>query len=374
MKFILSVLLISQLASAEIKPLMKEFYSLTDELTPYMIDRSKFMDESNSQKISSLLTDFNQKTKLLKKDKMAQDEDMKFKAKLLAEGLDEAEKSFNSGYKDYSFWVLKASLNNCFSCHTQKSLDDTNYNWSKHFSNDLYAKAEFLFIVRNYSEATPLFEKILAEYPDNKVSIENLESASQKLLYFYMGVSRDDAKALSSFDRVLKNKKLPSSLHNELLAWKKYLNEKKQQISGNLKINSVQSLDSFAKARTKIGDTYKFPGQRAIVDLDTTHYLYQLLEKSKGSDLIPVILYWLAFIEKDYRLSMFDLSAENYLKECMEKYSAQSIAKKCFGLFKEIQVSSYTGSRGTDVPKSVTDQLNSYDALVNPKPMQLQNH
>ncbi|MGZ3726471.1 MAG: hypothetical protein ACXWQQ_11755 [Pseudobdellovibrio sp.] len=373
MKFVLAVFLISSNAAAEIKPLMQDLYSITDAMTPYMIDKAKFMDAKNEKEISVLLSEFNQKTSQLKKDKMTQNEDMKFKARLLAENLDEAEKSFLAGYKDYSFWVLKASLNNCFSCHTQKSLNDTDYR-PKNFASDLYTRAEFLFIVRNYSEAIPLFEKIIDGYPDNKVTVENLESSAQKLLYYYMDVSRDNSKMLESFNKILLNRKLPTSLRNAVLAWKKYTSTKKMHIDENQKIENTSALESFMKERLKIANQFKFPSQRAIADLDTTHRLYQILDKSKDNEMTPTLLYWLADIEKDYRLSMFDLSAENYLKECMQKFSTQSIAKKCFSLFKDIQINSYTGSRGTELPKSVQDQLNSYENLVNPKSLEMQNH
>ena len=91
------------------------------------------------------------------------------------------------------------------------------------------------------------------------------------------------------------------------------------------------------------------------------------IENNKDKSMKPAIMYWLATIERDYRISMFDQTADNYLKECIEKYSTSKIAKKCFTLYKELQIISNTGSRGTDLPKSVSEQLDNYEKLVNKK-------
>lgn len=347
-----------------VKPLMQGFYALIDKMQPYLVNKAEFMNDKNEKKIAQILIEFNEKTKSLKKDKMAQNDDMKFRARLLAEGLDEAEKSFNTGFKDYSFWALKASLNNCFSCHTQKSLGGTGYVFNKNTGHDIYARAEFLFIVRNYSEATPLFEEVLVKYPKNKISVEDLESSAQKLLFYSIRVSRDDIKTIKSFERILKNSRLPTSLRNDILAWKNYLNLRKYRIDEEQKIKNSKDLDDYMNARSEISEQYKLSNQRAAPDMDTTHFLYKLLEKPEGQNIKPWVLYWLATVEKDYRLSMFDLSAENYLKECIEKYSTEKVAKRCFNLYKEMQIVSYTGSRGTDLPKAVIEQLNKYETLV----------
>ena len=367
MKLFLPIILFCSMAPAEVKPIMQQFYSLTNKMRPFLINKADFMDSKNEKEISQALSEFVENTKKLKKDKMAQDDDMKFRVQLLGEGLDMAEKSYKDGFKDYSFWVLKASLNNCFSCHTQKSLAGTDYTFNKDSQYDIYSKAEFLFIVRNYSEAMPLFEEILVNYPKNKVSVENLESTAQKMLFYLMRVSYDDLKSIKLFEKILKNENLPVGLRSDFVAWKKYLNVKKYRIEQEKNISTPAELEDFMNVRNQIADSYKLSNQRTIVDLDTTHFLYQLLEQTKAKELRPWVLYWLASVEKDYRLSMFDMSAENYLKECIEKYSTNKVAKKCFTAYKEMQTLAYTGSRGTDLPKSVVDQLNKYEALVNRK-------
>lgn len=367
MKYILLILLSAIQARADVKPLMQNFYNLTERLQPYLIDKNAFMNPKNEKEIAAVLGEFNQNTKNLKKDKMAEGDDMKFRVRLLTEDLDEAESSFKNGFKDYSYWALKSSLNNCLSCHTQKSLPITGYKLKDDSGTDPFSKAEFLFIFRNYPEALALYEDILTYYPANKAPVENIETAAQKILFFSIRVSRDDSAAITVFNRILKNAELPSDLRFNILAWNKYLGLRKYRIDEQLPVKTVKDVEAFMRRRETIAKEYSRPRQRTAADLDTAHFLFKLLETNDNKKLRPVVLYNLARIESDYRTNFFDLTSDNYLKECIEKYPKERIAKKCFDLYKELQILSYTGSRGTDLPLSVVRQLEKYESMVKQK-------
>lgn len=367
MKYIILILLGALQSQAEVKPLMQNFYNLTEKLQPFLVDKNAFMKSENEKEIAAVLTEFNLNTKNLKKDKMSQSDDMKFRVRILNEDLDEAESSFKNGFKDYSYWALKSTLNNCMSCHTQKGLPITNYKFKSNPGEDKFSKAEFLFIVRNYPEALTIYEDILAHYPSNKSSVENIEMAAQKLLFYSIRVSRDDVSTIALFNRVLKNLELPQSLRQDIRSWSEYLNVRKYRINEEQTINTTNKLEDFIHHREKMSESYHSQRQRAAADLDTAHFLFKLLEKNVNPQMKPSLLYYLARIESDYRISFFDQTSDNYLKECIEKYSTQKIAKKCFALYKELQIISYSGSRGTDLPLSVSRLLEKYELMVNKK-------
>lgn len=368
---IIWVLLLSFVAltavQAQVQGKMQEFYSILSKIRPYLTDKTGYMDTKNEKEVAEALNSFNNTVKALKKEKMAGHDDMKFRAEQLSEGLEDAEKSFRDGFKDYSFWVLKASMNNCFACHTQKSLIGTEYGFTKNERDDTFANADFLYIVRNYKAAIPVFEDLLLHYPENKLTIENLEISLQKLLYYYVRVLRNDAETLAAFAKLLKNQNLPSTVRNDILAWKKYLSVKKYRIVEAPELTTVNSLQDFLAARESIANEYSLANQRHIVDLETSHFLYQLLEKTDDVKLKPWILLGLAEVEKNYRLTMFDLSAEQYLKECIQRYPKDKAAKKCLMLYKEIKTTAFTGSRGTDIPASVKRQFEQFEKLLNQK-------
>jgi hypothetical protein len=350
-------------AQSEIKPHMQNFYLSIEKLNQYIIDKNIFIDPQNSNEVDIALKEFNKKITELKKDNYMNSDDLKFRFKLLSEGLSEAESSFKSGSKDYSYWVLKSTLNNCFACHTQKGLGQTNYSISLNSKINDFNKAEFLFLYRNYNEASKIYEQILVNHPKN-ANFENAETSLNRLMFYQVRVLKNDIENLALLNRLAQNENLPSFLRNNILAWRKYLNVKKFRVFENTKINTPAQLKSFIDSRNTIASHYKLHGQRYLVDLETSSFLYSLLDKSENKNIRPWVLYWLAFQEKDYRLNMFDQSTDYYLKECMQKYSKTKAAKMCFELYNDITLDSYTGSRGTDVPANVQKEIELYRNMV----------
>lgn len=347
----------------ELRPQMQEFFNLTQSIHGYLIKKSDYLDPKNDEKIRKTLTDFAKSAEEFKKSKMSQSDDMKFQAQQISETLKEAEETFKNGFKDYSYWVLKSALNNCYNCHTQKSLSETTYKFEGDKGNEL-AQADYLFLVRNYSEALPLYKKLLLSYPKNKLTSEQITRILEKCLYYLVRVQRDDVKSSQFMTEMLKNNKLPQPDQKNMNAWKNYLGLKKYRVVEELMIKDQKRLEEWIQERETIAKHYSYAGQRIIVDLETSHHLFKLLESGTEKSLRPWLLFWLADVDHNYRSSLFDLTSEMYLKECIVKFSKSPAAKKCFELYKEIKTNAFTGSRGTDLPKSVEDQLKQYEKMV----------
>lgn len=351
----------------QVKPYMQTFYSLVERVQGFVYEKAEYFNKKNEKEIAAVLKQFNETLKNFKKEKISHNDDMKFRLAQMSEGLTEAELTFKEGSKDYSYWMLKSSLVNCYSCHTQKSLGGTHYQPKSSKKQTSFSRAEFLYMVRNYEDSLPLFEKIVTGYPKNGASTEELESALQRLLYYAVRVSKDDAETLRLFERLLKNSELLPTVKNDILAWRKYLTVKKYGLSEAPTLDSGAALKQYVEERDHLAGSYRLSSQRYIIDLETTQKLYDLLASSQDASIKPWILYWIAYQEKDYRFTMFDLSVENYLKECIERYSTHPAAKKCFTFYKEMQRDSFTGSSGTNIPASVQRQIDAYENLINKK-------
>lgn len=351
------------MAQNEIKPHMQNFYLSIETLNQYIVDKNIFVAPQNSAAVDEALKDFNKKIIVLKKDKTMNSDDLKFRFKLLSEGLSEAESSFKLGAKDYSYWVLKSTLNNCFACHTQKGLGETSYTPKFTSQTNDFNKAEILFLYRNYTEANKIYEKILTDYTTG-TSFENAETSLNRLMFYQARVLKNDTDNLNLLNRLIKNENLPSFLRNNILAWRKYLNVKKFRIIEDSKIDTANDLKKFIDSRNSVASHYKLYGQRYLIDLETSSFLFSLIDKHEHKNIRPWVLYWLAFQEKDYRLNMFDRSTDYYLKECMQKYSKSPAAKMCFDLYKEMTLDSYTGSSGTNVPAPTLLEIEAYQKLI----------
>lgn len=351
-------------AQNEIKPHMQNFYLSIEKLNQYVADKSLFVEPKNNDAINEALKDFNKKVNEIKKDNSMNSDDLKFRFKLLSEGLAEATSTFKTGSKDYSYWVLKSTLNNCFACHTQKGLSETNYTLVMNPNLSEFNKAEFLFLYRNYSEANKIYENLLANYPKNSVSFEIAENSLNRLMFYQVRVLKNDEDNLALLNRLVKNEELPSFLRNNILAWRKYLNIKKFRIIENQKIKNPRDLENFISNRNSIASHYKLHGQRYLIDLETSAFLFSMLGKAEYKNIKPWVLYWLAFQEKDYRLNMFDQSTDYYLKDCLRNYTKTKAAKLCLELYKDINTESYSGSRGTDIPKDVLKEIEDYEKNI----------
>jgi hypothetical protein len=363
---ILTFISLQASAQNEIKPHMQNFYLSIEKLNQYIADKNLFTDPKNSSAIDEALKDFNKKILEIKKDNSMSSDDLKFRFQLLSEGLSETAITFKTGSKDYSYWVLKSTLNNCFACHTQKGLGETNYTLSLNPNLGEFNKAEFLFLYRNYSEANKIYEQLLMSYPKKSTTFEMAETSLNRLMFYQARVLKKDEDNLALLNRLVKNEELPSFLRNNILAWRKYLNIKKFRILESDKIRTSTDLKKFIDTRNAVASQYKLYGQRYLIDLETSAHLFSLLNNPEHKNIKPWVLYWLAFQEKDYRLNMFDQSTDYYLKECMQKHTKSLAAKLCFELYKEITLDAYTGSRGVDVPKNILQEIESYQKKIKP--------
>jgi len=366
LKSLLSILLVSAVANAEIRPEMQKFYGLVEKMQKYTFDKNEYMKKSNEAEIAEALKQFNETVLKIKADKMSDANDMKFRLQILNEGLEEAYTAFKESSKDYSYWALKSSLNQCFSCHTQKSLGGTNYKFPVSQKKSDFLKAEYLYLVRNYDEAIPLFEAVVSKYPKAS-TLEEAETAVQKILFYFVRVKKDEVATLKEVDHFLQNKQLPRYLQSSFMAWKRYLTVEKYKLDATAELKTPKSLQEYVSSRNDLAANFRMANQRLLLDLDTTQKLFELLGTNKDPALTPWILYYLADHEKDFTYTMFDNSAELYLRECMTNYSKSEAAKKCLKLYREMLTDSFTGSRGTYIPESVQKQLFQYEQIIKGK-------
>jgi len=348
-----------------IQPIMQEFYNLTTQLNPYLVNEDRFVNPKNEEELKKLLLEFKNKTIELKKNKLSQNDDMKYRVLQLTETVTDAESSFREGFKNYSYWALKASLNNCYSCHTDKSLPSTSLVALAEQKTTDFQNAEFLFLVRNYKESIPLFEKLIKEFPKNKITEKQLDESLKKIVFYLVRTEENDEKTLKTFDMILKNRKLPEENRRQFLAWEKYVKSKKQSTSLDYKsITDEVSLKQWVAHRDNLASSYGPASRRYFIDLETNHILFKLIESNPSKDLKPWLLLYSADMQKYYRASMFDMTSELYLTECIESYPQSAAAQRCLDLFKEIKVESFTGSSGTHIPKSTYDQIKKFEQLI----------
>ena len=363
--FVFAFLCLS-LVQAEVKTNMDYFYVYLNDLQPFLKNKTKFTNEKSQPKVEILLQQMSDNVKDLKSKKMAQSDDMRFRIQVLSEGLNEAAQTYKDGFRDYAFWMTKSSLNNCYSCHTEKGLPATNFKFSSFGQSSAFEKADFLFMIRNYDDSTKTFTKLVMGYPKNQTSLDELMTAVRKVAYYNLRVTRDDVALLKSINEFLKNKELPIFMTRDLSQWKKYLEIKKYRILPESKtITDVKSLNEFLTERNQIAEHFGSGQERFVVDQETLYFLHKTLSQSLDQELKTIVFYWISKTQNAYRDSMFDNSAEIYLTECVRMTTVHDTAKKCSEEFKEQKLESFDTRQVTELPNLIRKQIDDMDRKVN---------
>ncbi len=146
----LGFILFATTAQSEIKPKMTQFEALMKQLSPYLMSEKEYSNPDNYKKVEAILKEINVNLTELMKDPAVLGSNYKFRFKVLADGFKDVEQSYQNRFLDYSFWNLKSQLYQCSSCHTEKQMVDRWYSAELANHSDLFAQADFQFMLRGY--------------------------------------------------------------------------------------------------------------------------------------------------------------------------------------------------------------------------------
>ncbi len=336
--FLSTLVLISFSVSAQIKPKMTQFETLMKQLSPYLMSEKEYSDPANYKKVEKILNDINLNLAELQKDPAVMNSNYKFRFKVLAEGFKDVEQSYQNRFLDYSFWNLKSQLYQCSSCHTEKQMVDRWYSPELTNHSDLFAQADFQFMLRGYEGAVQKYQKLVKDYPKNKLTEKNLDHAVKKIGYYYLRILKDDEKTLKAFTEISQNKDVPVYLARHLKKWIEYFNVKKfRMLPEKADDQSVLKLKEFIADREVIANYYGVGDDRFPIDQETLVYLHRVLDLNQNKELLPWLYFWIGKIQNNYKESLFDNTGELFIKECFQSFPKSKAAKLCQSEYKAIQ-------------------------------------
>jgi len=257
--------------------------------------------------------------------------------------------------------MLLATTAICVSCHSQDSHTRTlfvGYGRDK-FKSD-FSFAEYNFITRNYEQAESFYLRYLNKPGKHNNEADQL-TALRHLLNIYTQILNNPAKGLETFKKIKKIKFLSAYSRKKVQVWLNGLDEitKLNANKNELNFSQINSYtDKFILAEnrpTHLEHLYWIRGM-----------IYRYLGSAPKEDEIPTLLFWLALSERGDNQSVYFSLGDLYLKQCIVKYPNSPVAKKCFGEYKDAIEFSYSGSKGTDIPDDIQEDLNNLQALVYP--------
>ena len=356
-------------AYADVKADMDRMLSEIFTLKPYMVSDEKYRDPKNApvilkslQRMSEIAVQINHEDKIKKTGFQAP-------AKVLGQQLKEAQIIFEAGNKDYSLWMLKSTLGVCMSCHTQLPSVSTRFNTlnKTKLLVDSFEEAEFLFTIRNFKEAMPLYLTALKEYPQGKVTIDSLEKIIYRQLYYYIRVERDFKALAKTLEEDLQNKKLPTHQRAKISELIKASKEMSADKFPEFSANQTAELRTYVETnlRRELAGEFNYGDSKKDLNyLKVSGIMYEFLNANPETPLKPDILYWLSFCETQYRYQAFYSLPELYLKQCVVDFPESKVAPKCLKEYQDLITFAYSGSRGTHIPSDVTKELKTMQELV----------
>lgn len=362
------------LARPSAKKIMKDVFNSFFSLVPYMSSEMKFTDPKNEKDIVKNLTNLNMSFSWAHQTKKLQNPKFSSQLKVMSQHVNGSLNSYLSNHKYYALNRLRATANLCISCHTQipanrqvrmgnlyKTMD------RKKFDNN-YEYANFLIIMRKYDKALHYLELDMKEFVANKIKLlaedpkliwddRKFNKALKSSLIIYTKIKSKPAQAIKYLKKWEKSKTLSSVTRKSINVWLKQLQNENPRLSKM----SLEEIKSYLDKRDKKGD-FDIAGLDMgllIASGRLSHYK----ERSKKLDA-PEYLYWMSKTEQQLKRSFFFNLAEVHLKNCIEGYSSNPWAKRCFTAYKDLITVGFTGSGGINIPEDEENEISRLEKLT----------
>lgn len=362
---------------AEARAVMESIYDSFVNIIPYIYSEKsagEMLKESSAQKaLIKNLTEISDYFKAAKHVEYFQKPGFRPSLETINSHIDETIISIKAQNYIFAQSRLKAITALCVSCHSvlndavSKSAFGDAINKVKRgrFESD-FSYANYLFLVRRFSEATFFFEETIKANLDNtaqqKSAINHeLYSSLRRVLSIYTKITFNPDKAQNFLVKYYNHKNITPALKStiaqwmsELVKWKKF---------DPRKVTSIHQFIEKHLAPMENGKDKILSGDHDITLLISSGVLSKYLTEHPNTKLTPEILYWLALAERRLTNTYFFSISDLYLKDCVTLYPKGPYAKKCFKEYEENIEFGFSGSKGTDIPsdeKREIERLRKY--------------
>lgn len=358
--------------SGATRALMAQYLMHLTALKKYLVSDEKFSDPKNNKDIAEHLKEFARLAKSASHDPTLNQENFKFSRQVLEERIVDTERVFRLGRKTYARWQLNSVVNVCMSCHTQLPSTNrvfTNFKDPSMFTSD-FDRAEFLYATRSFDAAMELYDKSIKGFPDNQMTVFQIETALERQVAYFARIVRNPTAALAKIKLHQANTLLPQYLKDNMSAWSVQLKKVEAQLPLDPKVATDAQIIEYARKNIEADDkktNVDATSPRLVTYLTVSGMLYEFLEKHPNSKATPQVLYWLAMCDRSIENNFFFSLADMYLRECITKFPSDPIAKKCYSQYELETTLGYTGSGGTRIPIEVKRDLENLKQLVEAK-------
>lgn len=353
----LSLALISPLshaAPADINKAMEHASKSLAELIPYAYDDEQFRDKKNQRRISELLVDLNglfQK----KSNLLGQKSDTAWiTLRVLQQHLQETADLYQAGYFAMSQYLLTSTPALCSTCHIQDSAH-TSISSSlgkESFAND-FSYAEYLFTIRNYSDAKKYYLQYLTR-EEVKQSRFQFTKPLERLLTIELAIvqSIPNSKALLRSQLASLNQVEIQQIVNDWIKGLDNITVAGAKNHGQL----LKLFDDWFSNGPSMHHEFIMDESKRPQAIWLRAKLFEYLNRTKNDNETASTLYMLAILDRVLGQEAPYSFANLYLKQCVMLYPSTSSAQHCLQEYKNHLSFYYGGSAGEAVPEELVEE------------------
>lgn len=364
----------------EAKAAMNQVYESFVNIVPYVYSNAE-LDKKNTDTLLGHLNNISEVFKKAKHIEMLQVPGFKPTLETINVHLKETIDSLNAKNTIFAKARLQAMTTLCMNCHGQigNKVAKNAFNESlfkekrERFGSDMDF-ANYLFLVRRYSEAQSYYEKALigaleknqkgseGQLLDDKIVNGEIFSSLRKILAINVKINFEPESAIAILKKYKNHKSLSKLTRTDIELWIKGLEGVKSiklEKYATAKVFIDAHLSKFVESKDQI-----ISGNEDVTLLMASGFLTKYIADKKTTDEASEILYWLALAERRLSHSYFFSLSDLYLKECITRSPANPWAKKCFNEYEEALTFGYTGSLGTEIPREEKVELERLRSLI----------
>jgi hypothetical protein len=370
MKTALIFLFITGIALATpVLQMHKAFNALTD-LVPYITQKELFLKKSNEKEITEKISEVRNAFRSAKHDGLLKQDLFAPSYLLVNENLDESLNAFKKGNKDYSHWRLKQLTSACIDCHTRLptalsssfEMGEVAINPSKYKNSYNLGIAQL--IVRRYADAKASFTKNIDERII-KSDLKELIEPFKQILLIDAKVLKDPKDMGIFVEHYLGKKQTPEEIKVTLNKWKQRLKIWENRKKATASLTKDSEIKAFIRnyVAPLRKDSYlseEYDVDALIISGIISNYLFN----NPQTKIAPELNFWIGWAEKMLKRDNFFGSGDLFLKQCIQRYPSDPYAKECFKEYKESVEFEFSGSRGTDIPAEVQQELDRLEKML----------
>ena len=364
---------IEKSSAASLNEVMAKIGHTMEQLFPVVFDDKKFEQAAKQPQIMGEVKKLNTLFKEARPHFDMKSPTYRISFDVIKSQLSEAETALKYNNYNHAKNILREFVSICTSCHTQDTQMRTLFNdvGRSHFETDLQF-AEFNYMTRNYDTAIKYYDMYLEKTHD--ISEIELMTVMKRMLTIYTQVYNNPHEALDHLSKLENYPKHTKFTKKNLDEWIKGLKDLEKQHVSKISAPDMKQLQVYVDEI--LGPLHEpgvaeFPSKKEkVARVWLRGRLYHYLNSQPPKDEIPVVLYWLAIIDRSVDYSFYYSLADRYLKECMLQYTSHPYAEKCYKEYEAYVTFSYSGSRGTDIPEDVQRELKALKVRVYSAPKQ----